>query len=570
MTSNLYLKLNNLFSDDVEINNIKNYLVNNVLPPTFDTNKKIKHFLIKFKKFKVENNKLYYEDPEHKLEVIARADVEDTLKRLYADEDFSVGSGQNSLYFKVRDKYLNIKRNDVAEFLKRQPTFQMTRKVRHHINKPIRATYPNERFAIDLIDVGEDYIDNGFRYILTCVDYFSRYVFAEAIRNKTAVAVRDAMNIIVHRAGDTYPHIIQKDNGGEFQGELNDWMTQHNIKPINTLSYSPQSNGLIENMNGQLRKILKEFMLRNNNLHWKQYLQQACDVKNSQRNSTIKQFPNKLWKAGHPNNNIDVGNVPVNELQRIRAKRNTDARIQREIAKNNAPLYHNGDRVRVKMIALFSDLRRKVKEGNKKNIIVQYSPDVYRVRIWNRNFDALHEKQQYVLYTLDNPPQPVLTEFKANKPNKVRGLKRFFATDFLKVGVDDEATDITMHDANALNKIANGTHLIPNNRQSESESESESDEESSSSEEEEETDPMDWKTKEWSDFLVGKSFEDEGRWKIIKVQYNRKERNYTCDVEQGDDENEMLLFEVLQESKGEDWYRKEFDEVIKKMNKSKK
>ena len=64
---------------------------------------------------------------------------------------------------------------------------------------------------------------------------------------------------------------------------------------------------------------------------------------------------------------------------------------------------------------------QEVKEGNKKNTIVQYSPDDYRFRIWNRNFDALHEKQQYTLTKLDNPPQPVLTEYKANKPNTVRG-----------------------------------------------------------------------------------------------------------------------------------------------------
>ena len=118
----------------------------------------------------------------------------------------------------------------------------------------------------------------------------------------------------------------------------------------------------------------------------------------------------------------------------------------------------------------------------------------------------------------------------------------------MKVGVDDEATDITMHDANALNKIANGTHLIPN-RQADPEPESESESESSSSEEEEETNPMDWKTKEWNDFLKDKTFEDEGRWKITKVQYNRKERNYTCDIEQGDDENEMLLLKFYRKGK---------------------
>jgi IS30 family transposase len=237
------------------------------MPPRLDTNKKIRHFLTKFQGFIVENNKLYYQDTEHKLEVLKRADIDNKLRELYNNQDFSVGSGQTSLYFKVRDMYLNIKRNDVAEFLKKQPSYQMSRNTRHHINRPIRASQANERFVIDLIDVGEDYVDNGYRYILTCVDYFTRYVWCEALRTKTAIAVRDAMQTIVHRAGDTYPSIIQSDNGGEFQGELLDWMREHNITHIKTLSYTPQSNGLVENANGQIRKILREFMLRKRNLH---------------------------------------------------------------------------------------------------------------------------------------------------------------------------------------------------------------------------------------------------------------------------------------------------------------
>ena len=68
--SNLYLKLNNLFADDNEIEEIKNYLTNNVLPARININPKIKRFLVKFNKFKVENDKLYYQDAEHKLEVI--------------------------------------------------------------------------------------------------------------------------------------------------------------------------------------------------------------------------------------------------------------------------------------------------------------------------------------------------------------------------------------------------------------------------------------------------------------------------------------------------------------------
>jgi hypothetical protein len=325
-------------------------------------------------------------------------------------------------------------------------------------------------------------------------------------------------------------------------------------------------------MNGQIRKILREFMLRNRTLHWRQYLERATEIKNSQRNGMTKQFPNKVWRPGHIDRNGRIEN---------RARRNIDIQIQKDIAKNKAPLYNNGDLVRVKMTALFSDLRKKVKEGKKKEIIVRYSPDVYRVKIWNRNFDAAREKQQYTLETLDNPPQSVLTEFKANNPNRVRGKKRFFATDFLKVNADDDQleNDYTMEEANRLNKIPNGTHLIPNPQQPEPDNPEP--EEPEPEEPEPETSPTEWKTKEWNEFLKHKTFEDEGEeWIILKVQYNRRERNYTCDIirendvddnhrpKRGADINEMLLWEVLDNSRGERWYRNEFNDVIRRLDKT--
>ena len=46
--------------------------------------------------------------------------------------------------------------------------------------------------------------------------------------------------------------MIPKGNGGEFQGVVNDWIKERDIKYINTLSYSPQPYDLIESMNGQI------------------------------------------------------------------------------------------------------------------------------------------------------------------------------------------------------------------------------------------------------------------------------------------------------------------------------
>ena len=75
------------------------------------------------------------------------------MKEIYDDPNIGLGLGILSFYKIVKDKYIGIKRDDVEFFLKNQTVYQITRELRKGINKPIITTYPNERWAIDLIDM---------------------------------------------------------------------------------------------------------------------------------------------------------------------------------------------------------------------------------------------------------------------------------------------------------------------------------------------------------------------------------------------------------------------------------
>ena len=81
--------------------------------------------------------------------------------------------------------------------------------------------------------------------------------------------------------------MLQSDNGGEFKGELTKYCDDVGIKQVFTLSYTPRSNGLVENLNNQIRKILREMFLRNNNTIWYDKLELVAKNKNNQKNSTI-------------------------------------------------------------------------------------------------------------------------------------------------------------------------------------------------------------------------------------------------------------------------------------------
>ncbi len=75
--------------------------------------------------------------------------------------------------------------------------YQITKEPKRGVNKPIITTYPNERWAFDLVDmkIYEKY-NHGYKHILTCIDYFTKYVWAEPLKDTQSISVTDAMEKI--------------------------------------------------------------------------------------------------------------------------------------------------------------------------------------------------------------------------------------------------------------------------------------------------------------------------------------------------------------------------------------
>ena len=146
---NIINKLNNYNWNDEEIEKVKQYILNKVLP-SFKTNFQRDRFLEKYKHFVVENNKLIYKPLN--LEVIPNDKRDETLKAFY-DDLKAVGAGKTSFYKKISSNYLNINRAYCEEFISKQPTYQMNTEQRHIVNKPILASACGERLAVDLVNV---------------------------------------------------------------------------------------------------------------------------------------------------------------------------------------------------------------------------------------------------------------------------------------------------------------------------------------------------------------------------------------------------------------------------------
>jgi hypothetical protein len=447
----LYLQLNNFGYSDASLAEVMDYLRMKVVPASMDTNPKKRRFIQKWSKdWEVKSGKLIHTPLN--LTVVPDDKRNDVLKSIYEDITTGVGQGISMFYKRVRDSYLNIRRSNVSAFLKSQKVYQITKSQNHILNKPIMSSSPNERYGLDCINLvsyasANGGIDHGYKFILTIVDYFSRKVWLRPLISQTAVSVRNAMVNLVAET-KTYSRIIVCDNGGEFKRETLDWMKEHNIQVINTLSYSPESAGLVEGTNKKVRKVLQEIMIRTNSRRWTTHLQTTANLLNTQTNGTTKRTPDSIWKPGHKlQGEQDQDVIRLHERRIVNAVKN-----------NQTVEFKVNDFVRIKMGTLYSKVRKFIKSGDKKNIVVNYSPDVYKITniLAKDKPDTTieYEKLRYTLSNLDGTP--LATELKRNNPNAVRKSKRFFASDMMKVNDPKEETylkDFSVEDAIALNKM---------------------------------------------------------------------------------------------------------------------
>jgi hypothetical protein len=91
-----------------------------------------------------------------------------------------------------------------------------------------------------------------------------------------------------------------------------------------------------------------------------------------------------------------------------------------------------------------------VKDGEKKYIVVKYSPEIYVIDKILKPDREGYEKLRYTLKTLGG--EPLLTQQKMNNPNKQRRQKRFFASDFIKIEREDMPDNITYTPSNDTNE----------------------------------------------------------------------------------------------------------------------
>uniref|UniRef100_A0A803KCS2 Gypsy retrotransposon integrase-like protein 1 n=1 Tax=Xenopus tropicalis TaxID=8364 RepID=A0A803KCS2_XENTR len=129
---------------------------------------------------------------------------------------------------------------------------------------------PFQRVAVDLIGPLSRPSRSGKQYILTVMDYATRYPEAVALRKIDAPTVADALIQIFSRVG--FPSEILSDQGPQFTSQLLQCLWQRcGVRAIHSSPYHPQTNGLCERFNGTLKTMLRTFV-ESGEKDWERYL----------------------------------------------------------------------------------------------------------------------------------------------------------------------------------------------------------------------------------------------------------------------------------------------------------
>ncbi|XP_059570175.1 uncharacterized protein LOC132243804 [Alligator mississippiensis] len=157
---------------------------------------------------------------------------------------------------------------NVTDYCKSCETCQRTGKSGDKRRAPLQPLpiidQPFHRVAVDIVGPLKHRTRRGKKYILTLVDYATRYPEAVALTSIEAPVVADALIKVFCQLG--FPSEILTDRGGNFMAEVMECLWDCcGVQHLKTTAYHPQTNGLVERFNGTLKGMLKAYVDSNPN-----------------------------------------------------------------------------------------------------------------------------------------------------------------------------------------------------------------------------------------------------------------------------------------------------------------
>ena len=214
--------------------------------------------------------------------------------------------------------------------------------------KPILTEEPLEVVGVDLVGPFKE-SEQGNKYLLTCIDHYTRWAIAVPIPDVQASTVMNALAINwIEKIG--IPRVILTDQGAQFSSELMQRMfDRYGMRHAMTAAYKPSTNGKVERMHRTLNNHLRTYA---NEFHtdWDVYVSPAMWAINTSWSTGLKCTPYEALFGRAPRTATDIlyGEKVKFERDKALQLKNTDiwrtvhelvAAVQRQYAESMKKRY---------------------------------------------------------------------------------------------------------------------------------------------------------------------------------------------------------------------------------------
>ena len=263
-------------------------------------------------RFFVKNNILYreYDSKENvACQICIPICLRPTILYMSNDCPLSAHQGIRRTMERIMSKFYwpGIK-NDVKTYVKTCHVCQL-RVQKGRVNKAPIMKMPvientMERVSIDLIGPILPCAETGERFILTMVDMTTRWVEAVSLRNVTSETVATALFSIFCRL--SFPKEMLSDFGTQLTSDvMNEFCKLCGIKQIHSTIFHPESNGVVERMNGTIKMMLKKVMAENPK-HWPKFIDPILFAYREMSHENLQFSPFELMFGRKPRGPLSI------------------------------------------------------------------------------------------------------------------------------------------------------------------------------------------------------------------------------------------------------------------------
>ena len=183
----------------------------------------------------------------------------------------------------------------IKEWLESQDAYTLHKQVRYRF--PRRKTIvsgPSQQWQADLIDVSRLSRHNqGNKFLLTCIDVFSKKAWVVPLKNKSGTSLVAAFKSIQH----PLPKTLQTDKGTEFLNyTFQQWLKDHKVHFFTTENEDIKAS-IVERFNRTLKTKLWRYFTHHDTLTYTDILESVVDVYNHTPHRSIGIAPNDVTSA---------------------------------------------------------------------------------------------------------------------------------------------------------------------------------------------------------------------------------------------------------------------------------